>query len=175
MRHSRIIKGKTIKNKHTRSIMAREAIRKDSSVIFNISQKSSKYTKKEKSATNDMQSPVQSPLSSCRSSPVKLQNKQMDPESGMVVHQTPSFSQPPSALIEYQNAQMVSAFPEAFFVAATDASATQAVSKESSLNIDRLQARHPLNVVTDATSMIAQSVALADGSRSQNHFVLSSR
>ena len=93
----------------------------------------------------------------------------------MVVHQTPSFSQPPSALIEYQNAQMVSAFPEAFFVAATDASATQAVSKESSLNIDRLQARHPLNVVTDATSMIAQSVALADGSRSQNHFVLSSR
>ena len=155
--------------------MAREAIRKDSSVIFNISQKSSKYTKKEKSATNDMQSPVQSPLSSCRSSPVKLQNKQTDPESGMVVHQTPSFSQPPSALIEYQNAQMVSAFPEAFFVATADASATQAVGKESSLNIGRLHARHPLNVVTDATSMIAQSVALADGSRSQNHFVLSSR
>lgn len=168
---NRIRKGKTIMNKHSKPGITRQ-----SSLTVNLNRGSSRQIKNVPGAVKE----VQSPLSSCRSSPVKLQSKQADPnQQPILVHRAPVFNQPAFGIVDYETRVPIPAFPNIGAGAFTEPSATQPGSKQSSLSVNRASAHQsqvPIQFyIQESKSANQQLATLADGSRSQNQFVLSSR
>lgn len=112
---NRIRKGKTVMNRHSKPDISRQ-----SSLAVNLNRGSSRHKKKAQVAANDAQS-----ISSCRSSPTKLQSKQGDPNrQPILVHRAPEFSLPGSAVLDYQTKSPLPPFPDVGAVAYTEPSAT---------------------------------------------------